>query len=35
LGGSAFGEGPVEGPNGAVDVCAETLVHGVDVTKGR
>src|SRR6266478_6394085 len=33
LRGSAFGEGPVERPHGAVDVGAQALVHGVDITQ--
>ena len=34
LRGCTFGEGPIKGPDSAVDVGAEALVHGVDVAKG-
>jgi hypothetical protein len=33
--GSAVGEGPVKRPDGAVDVGAEALVHGIDVAERR
>ncbi len=35
LRGRAFGEGPVKGPDGVVDVSAEALVHGIDVAQRR
>ena len=34
--GCAFGKGPVESPNGTVDMGAEALVHGVHIAeRGR
>ena len=35
LRGGAFGEGPVKSPDGAVDVGAQALVHGVNVAERR